>query len=116
MDVATITERLREGVSGLAGADVTDDQARESRFAQAAGAAVADHAGVVLFSLTAGLGVERRHVAAAAIGMPGEREFLILSMPVEGGQVAVEPAEGSADPVALIAASYAGLVDALAAA
>ena len=42
------------------------------------------------------------------------RQFLVLSLPVAGGKLSVETAARSRNPVAGIAAAYAGLADAFA--
>ncbi len=70
--------------------------------------------GTVLFKLRVGNGVECQHVAAGAIGAGPARQFLVLSLPVAGGKLSVEPAARSRNPVAQIAAAYAGLADVLA--
>jgi hypothetical protein len=72
--------------------------------------------GTLLFKVRAGAGDEAMHVAAAAVGAADARQFLLLSLPIHGGQLKVETAQRSANPLAGIAASYAGLMDALQAA
>lgn len=67
--------------------------------------------GTVLFKLRVGNGVECQHVAAGAIGTGPARQLLVLSLPVAGGKLSVETAARSKNPVATIAAAYAGLAD-----
>jgi hypothetical protein len=67
--------------------------------------------GTLLFKLRIGEGPGGQHVAAAAVGKGTARQFLLLSLPVSGGQLRVETASRSDNPVAGIAASYAGLMD-----
>jgi hypothetical protein len=57
-----------------------------------------------------------QHVAAASIGEGRNQQFLVLTLPVGGGRLRVETAAKSESPVAGIAASYAGLAKAFAAA
>jgi hypothetical protein len=72
--------------------------------------------GALLFKVRAGAGDEAMHVAAAAVGAGDARQFLLLSLPIHGGQLKVETAHRSTNPLAGIAASYAGLMDAFQAA
>ena len=50
---------------------------------------------------------------APAVGSGDARQFLLLTLAEAGGQLKVEPAARSGNPLAAIAASYAGLMDAL---
>ncbi|RWH25693.1 MAG: hypothetical protein EOQ76_19265, partial [Mesorhizobium sp.] len=59
---------------------------------------------------------EGQHVAAASVGDGGNRQFLLLTLPTAGGALKVETAARSSNPVAGIAAAYAGLMDAFKAA
>jgi hypothetical protein len=68
--------------------------------------------GALLFKVRAGSGDEAMHVAAAAVGAGDARQFLLLSLPIHGGQLKVETAQRSSNPLAGIAASYACLMDA----
>jgi hypothetical protein len=75
--------------------------------------------GVLLFSICVGPDEARRHVATARLDRADQdaaQDFVVLSMPAAGGDIKAEPAATSGDPVACIAAAYAGLADALAAA
>ena len=54
---------------------------------------------------------ECRHVAAVALGSGDHRRVALVILPPEGA-MRIEPAETSTNPVAAIARSYAGLVDA----
>lgn len=68
--------------------------------------------GRLLFRMRTITDDQDQHVAAACVGDGEERQFLLLSVPASGGTLSVEPTSGSANPVAGIAAAYAGLVDA----
>lgn len=70
--------------------------------------------GTLLFSMLVESGPDSQYVAAGSIGEGEARDFLILSMPAAGGELRVEPAANSDNPIAGIAASYAGLADAFA--
>ena len=70
--------------------------------------------GSLLFSMTVGPDGERAHVAAASIGAGAARRLLLISMPETGGDLVTEAVAESANPVARIAESYAGLADVLA--
>jgi hypothetical protein len=72
--------------------------------------------GALLFKVRVGAGETDMHVAAAAVGAPEARQFLLLSLPIHGGQLKVETAQRSTNPLAGIAASWAGLMDAFQAA
>jgi hypothetical protein len=72
--------------------------------------------GTMLFKMRIGEGDDCNHVAAASIGEGGSQQFLVLTLPVGGGRLRVETAAKSQNPVARIAASYAGLAEAFAAA
>ncbi len=68
-------------------------------------------AGTMLFKMRIGADEAGEYVAAASVGDDGERRFLLLTLPLAGGPLKVEPASGSANPVAAIAPAYAGLMD-----
>lgn len=72
--------------------------------------------GTLLFKMTVGADAEAHHAAAAAVGMGATRQFLLLTLPVHGGQLKVETTSRSNSPLAQIAESYAGLMDVLKAA
>lgn len=72
--------------------------------------------GVLLFKMRVGESEADQHVAAAAVGAGPTRQFLILSLPAEGGRLKVEPTSHSRSPLARLAESYAGLMDAFKAA
>ena len=67
--------------------------------------------GSLLFKVRVGADDLAMHVAAAAVGTGASRQFLLLSLPIHGGQLKVETAARSTNPLAGIAASYAGLMD-----
>ena len=68
--------------------------------------------GALLFKVRVGTGDAAMHAAAAVVGSGDARQFLLLSLPIHGGQLKVETAQRSSNPLAGIAASYAGLMDA----
>ncbi len=72
--------------------------------------------GRLMFKMLVGSGEDAQHVAAASVGTGAERQFLLLTLPAGGGQLKVETAARSNSPLARIAASYAGLMDAFKAA
>jgi hypothetical protein len=52
-----------------------------------------------------------RHVAAVTLGTGDHRRVALVILPPEGA-MRIEPVESSTNPVAAIARSYAGLLDA----
>jgi hypothetical protein len=73
--------------------------------------------GTLLFKMKVGAGGEALHAAAAAVGQgTSSRQFLLLTLPTQGGQLKVETTSRSSSPLAGIAESYAGLMDVLKAA
>jgi hypothetical protein len=72
--------------------------------------------GTFLFKMKIGSDREAQHAAAAVVGLGKSRQFLLLTLPVAGGQLKVETASHSENPLARIAESYAGLLDVLKAA
>jgi hypothetical protein len=101
-----------EAVTASAEADAVS----EGQFEEIAVQALEGVGGTILFRMRIDGGAESQHVAAGAVGDGEARQFLILSMPTAGGELRVEPAGDSDNPVAGIAASYAGLADVFAAA
>ncbi|CAM5508692.1 hypothetical protein ATER59S_03796 [Aquamicrobium terrae] len=83
----------------------------EDDFVQAVGGALEAVGGQLLFKMCVQRDGQGEHVAAASIGVGGERQFLLLTLPTRGGALKVETAARSANPVAGIAAAYAGLMD-----
>ena len=67
--------------------------------------------GTLLFKMTVEAEGAAHHAAAAAVGTGETRQFLLLTLPVNGGRLKVETTARSASPLAGIAASYAGLLD-----
>ncbi|MFI0847638.1 hypothetical protein [Mesorhizobium sp. IMUNJ 23232] len=86
----------------------------EERFEEIVTEALDGVDGTMLFKMRIDAEGDAEHVAAASVGNGDTRHFLILSLPVAGGQLRVEQAANSKSPVAGIAASYAGLAEALA--
>lgn len=72
--------------------------------------------GVLLFKMRFEQEGGGEHVAAASVGDGDNRRFLLLTLPAGGEKLRVEPAARSKSPLAMIAASYAGLAEAMAAA
>jgi len=72
--------------------------------------------GTLLFKVRVEDEAQPLYAAAAAVGLGEGRQFLLLTLPVRGGQLKVETASQSANPLAAIAESYAGLMDVLKAA
>lgn len=89
-----------------AASDITDDDfdTMVSRALQTVG-------GTLLFKVRVAEPTGEVHVAAAAVGTVGARQFLLLSLSVNGGRLSIEAANRSTSPLARIAASYAGLLD-----
>ncbi len=67
--------------------------------------------GTLLFKITVDAQGEPHHAAAASVGEGDNRQFLLLTLPLEGGRLKVETTTRSVSPLAGIAASYAGLLD-----
>ena len=83
----------------------------EEDFIQAVGSALEAVGGQLLFKMCVEKDGEGEHVAAASVGEGGNRQFLLLSLPTSGGVLKVETTARSENPVAGIAAAYAGLMD-----
>ncbi len=107
-DDAALETALAESLTDLASQPpaVTEDE-----FAQVVGGALEAVGGQMLFKMCVQKGGEGEHVAVASVGEGGERQFLLLTLPTGGGALKVETAAKSANPVAGIAAAYAGLMD-----
>jgi hypothetical protein len=88
----------------------------EDEFVEVVGGALEAVGGTLLFKLCVPNEGEGQHVAAACVGEGGNRQFLLLTLPTGGGPLKVETASRSTNPVAGIAAAYAGLMDAFQAA
>ena len=72
--------------------------------------------GTLLFKMKVGADDDVHHAAAAVVGLGASRQFLLLTLPAQGGQLKVETTSRSNSPLAKIAESYAGLMDVLKAA
>ncbi|WP_421913902.1 hypothetical protein [Mesorhizobium sp.] len=88
----------------------------EDEFVEVVGGALEAVGGTLLFKMCVQNDGEGQHVAAASVGDGGNRQFLLLTLPTGGGALKVETASKSTNPVAGIAAAYAGLMDAFRAA
>lgn len=91
----------------LKGETVTDQD-----FEQLVRGALEAVGGTLLFKLRIDEAETPHHAAAAFVGEADDRQFLVLTMPIAGGQLRVETAAASASPIARIAAAYASLADA----
>jgi len=83
----------------------------EDEFVEVVGGALEAVGGTLLFKMCVHNEGEGQHVAAASIGNGGNRQFLLLTLPTGGGALKVETTSRSSNPVAGIAAAYAGLMD-----
>lgn len=113
LDDKELENSLAEGLAQLAD---NNEGISQDAFAEVVDGALEAVGGRLLFKMQVHADGVRQHVAAASVGEGAERQFLLLTLPVEGGALKVEPAAKSASPVARIAAAYAGLMDVLQAA
>ncbi|MEO5759191.1 MAG: hypothetical protein ABIQ51_20275 [Mesorhizobium sp.] len=84
----------------------------EDEFVEVVGGALEAVGGTLLFKMCVQNQGEGQHVAAASVGNGGNRQFLLLTLPTGGGALKVETTSRSSNPVAGIAAAYAGLMEA----
>ena len=68
--------------------------------------------GELLFRVHFDNAEQSEHVAAVSMGNGDERQFVLIILPADGGPVRVEPAGESANPLAALAESYAGVAQA----
>jgi hypothetical protein len=108
-----LEEALAEGLTELAPETLAPEvrTISEEEFVEVVGGALEAVGGTLLFKMRIDNDGEGQHVAAAAVGSPENRQFLLLTLPTAGGALKVETAAKSANPVAGIAAAYAGLMD-----
>ncbi|MHA6685100.1 hypothetical protein [Mesorhizobium sp. A556] len=113
-DDAILESTLAESLGEL----VPDNHAvSDDAFVEVVAGALEAVSGTLLFRMRAEIDGQEQHVAAASFGDGGNRQFLLLTLPASGGgALKVEPISKSANPVAGIAAAYAGLMDAFQAA
>jgi hypothetical protein len=114
LDEQELENSLAESLAELApdkGETVTQDA-----FAEVVDGALEAVGGRLLFKMQVEADGQRQHVAAASVGDGDQRQFLLLTLPVDGGALKVETAAKSTSPAAGIAAAYAGLMDVLQAA
>ena len=111
---AQLDEKALESTLAESLDDLTPDAkaVSDDEFAEVVGGALEAVGGTLLFKMCVANGTEGEHVAAACIGEASNRQFLLLTLPTAGGALKVETAARSANPVAGIAAAYAGLMDA----
>lgn len=115
----TLAENLADLVAAdVAQADLVSDAktVSEDEFVEVVGGALEAVGGTLLFKMCVENEGESQHVAAASVGDGGNRQFLLLTLPTSGGALKVETTSKSTNPVAGIAAAYAGLMDAFQAA
>ncbi|MER8509585.1 hypothetical protein NKH91_13060 [Mesorhizobium sp. M0894] len=115
----TLAESLADLVAtDVAPADLVPDAktVSEDEFVEVVGGALEAVGGTLLFKMCVENEGEAQHVAAASVGDGGNRQFLLLTLPTNGGALKVETTSKSTNPVAGIAAAYAGLMDAFQAA
>lgn len=83
----------------------------EDQFVEIVWQALEPVGGTMLFKICIDIDGQREYVAAATVNSGEKRQFLLLTLPVSGGALKVETASKSANPLAAIAPSYAGLMD-----
>lgn len=88
-------------------------EALDADFAGCVVSALETVKGTLLFQMEIPSEAERRKVAAVSVGHGDTREYAVIVLPDGTGNVKVERAEESDDPLAAIAPSYAGLIDVL---
>lgn len=123
LDDKALENTLAESLADLVAADVAQADlvpdaktVSEDEFVEVVGGALEAVGGTLLFKMCVENEGESQHVAAACVGDGGNRQFLLLTLPTSGGALKVETTSKSTNPVAGIAAAYAGLMDAFQAA
>lgn len=123
LDDEALENTLAESLADLVAADVAQADlvpdaktVSEDEFVEVVGGALEAVGGTLLFKMCVENEGESQHVAAASVGDAGNRQFLLLTLPTSGGALKVETTAKSTNPVAGIAAAYAGLMDAFQAA
>ncbi|MER8834715.1 hypothetical protein [Mesorhizobium sp. M0909] len=123
LDDKALENTLAESLADLVAADVAQADlvpdaktVSEDEFVEVVGGALEAVGGTLLFKMCVENEGESQHVAAASVGDGGNRQFLLLTLPTSGGALKVETTSKSTNPVAGIAAAYAGLMDAFQAA
>lgn len=123
LDDKALENTLAESLADLVAADVAQADlvpdaktVSEDEFVEVVGGALEAVGGTLLFKMCVENEGEAQHVAAACVGDGGNRQFLLLTLPTSGGALKVETTSKSTNPVAGIAAAYAGLMDAFQAA
>ncbi|MER8956268.1 hypothetical protein NKH98_26855 [Mesorhizobium sp. M0833] len=123
LDDEALENTLAESLADLVAADVAQADlvpdaktVSEDEFVEVVGGALEAVGGTLLFKMCVENEGEAQHVAAACVGDGGNRQFLLLTLPTSGGALKVETTSKSTNPVAGIAAAYAGLMDAFQAA
>lgn len=107
-DEAALEATLAEGLTELA---ADENHVSEDDFVNVVDGALEAVGGRLLFKMQVENEGQEQHVAAASIGEGDSRQFLLLTLPIAGGALKVETITNSRNPVAGIAAAYAGLMD-----
>lgn len=108
LDDKVLEDSLAESLSELVPETAT---VSEDEFIEVVGGALEAVGGTLLFKMCIENEGEGQHVAAASVGDGDNRQFLLLTLPTTGGALKVETTSKSGNPVAGIAAAYAGLMD-----
>ncbi|RWC50957.1 MAG: hypothetical protein EOS55_03350 [Mesorhizobium sp.] len=110
---AQLDDKALESTLAESLADLVPDTktVSEDEFVEVVGGALEAVGGTLLFKMCVQNQGENQHVAAASVGDGGNRQFLLLTLPTGGGSLKVETVSRSSNPVAGIAAAYAGLMD-----
>jgi hypothetical protein len=110
---AQLDEKLLENTLAESLGDLVPEArtVSEDEFVEIVGQALEVVGGKLLFKMRIDADGQGEHVAAAAVGTDDNRQFLLLTLPINGGALKVETAAKSTNPVAGIAPAYAGLMD-----
>ena len=102
------SDETAEITAALQGQDIVAQD-----FEQSLQSALAATGGLLLFQMRIDQLDKHENVAAISIGAGDERRFFLIILPSSDGVLRVEPVESSDNPLARIAAAYAGLADVL---
>jgi hypothetical protein len=117
LDDKDLEDSLAESLEDLVPEEASNTKTvSEDEFVEVVGGALEAVGGKLLFKMCVENQGEGQHVAAASVGDGDNRQFLLLTLPTTGGSLKVETTSRSSNPVAGIAAAYAGVMDAFKAA